>query len=392
MDNVLKLSEYLQNIFITIILAIIIYLFINVGNRYLNQEKKLEFSRKKIIITSILILLTVIIYNLFKGNSPLKQIFSLVFYSMVLAYLLNPIVNFLESKGVKRTIGILIVFMFLILIIVTIILAFIPKLSKEFENLITILPNYFNRIYNFFNKIFIKYSKHIDELPPVFQGVRNVFLVGLRNFQESLLNYLIEITNSVVLMFSKFLKLIIVPILTFYFLKDKDYFKKKIIFTIPRKHRNTILQIGREIDIVLGKFIRGQLLVCSFVGISTTIALLIIGVDFALIIGFVAGIADLIPYFGPVIGIFPAVIFALLKSPIKVLWVIIAFVIIQQLECNVIEPKIVGSSIGIHPVLVIISLLIGGNYFGIIGMIFAIPITIVLKVTTNFLTDKISRL
>lgn len=392
MDNLLRLSDYLRNIFITILIGLSIYFLINIGNKYVKPEKRLYFLPRKIIFTSIMVILIVILYNLFKGPSKITEIFLLTFYSIVLSYLLNPFVNFIEKRGIKRSYSILIVYSFLTAIIVIVLLSLVPKVFNEFENLVRLMPSYFNRIYNYFNNLFVKYSKHIDKLPPGFKEIKEVFLENLKEIQALFINYLRRITNSVMGMFPKMISFIIVPILAFYFLKDKDYFKKKIILIIPKNYRNDVVQIGREVDTVLGKFVRGQLLVAAFVGISTSIALLLIGVDFAIIIGFVAGIADIIPYFGPIIGIMPALVFAILKGPIKALWVIISFIIIQQLECNIIEPKIVGDSVGIHPVVVMLALLIGGSYFGIIGMLFAIPVTIVLKVASSFIIDKISRI
>lgn len=392
MDNVLKLSYYLQGIFITVLLGLSIYFLINIGNTYVKPEKKLFFSRRKIILGSLTAILIVIFYNFFKGSSKIAQIILLIFYSIVLSYLLNPLVTLIEKKGIKRTLSILLVYLILITFIIIVLMSIVPRLSSEFENLVVLLPSYFNRIYDYFNNIFVKYSKHIDKLPPEFQAIREVFLENLNEIQALLLNYIRNITSSVINIFSKMISFFIVPILTFYFLRDKDYFKKKIILIIPKNHRNDVVKIGRETDEILGKFVRGQLLVATFVGISTSIALLIIGVDFAIIIGLVAGIADIIPYFGPIIGIFPALIFALLKSPVKALWVIISFTIIQQLESNIIEPKIVGESVGVHPVVVMLALLIGGSYFGIIGMLFAIPMTIVLRIISGFIIDKISRI
>lgn len=392
MDNLLRLSDYLRNIFITIFIGLSIYFLVNIGNKYVRNEKRLYLNPRKIIISTISVIIIVILYNIFKGPSKISKIILLVFYAIVLSYLLNPLVNFIEKRGIKRTYSILIVYLVLITVVIIVSFLFVPKLFNEFENFVRLMPSYFNRIYDYFNTLFTRYSRHLDKLPPGFQEIKEVFLENLKEAQKLLLNYLRNITNSIIGMFSKLINLIIVPILTFYFLKDKEYFKKKIILLVPKNQRNDIVQIGREIDKVLGKFIRGQLLVCVFVGVSTSIALLIIGIEFAIIIGLIAGIADIIPYFGPIIGIIPAIVFALLKEPIKVLWVIISFIVIQQLECNIIEPKIVGDSVGIHPVVIMLALIIGGNYFGIIGMLFAIPMTIVLKVASDFIIDKISRI
>lgn len=388
MENVLKLSGYLKTIFLVVFWGLSIYYLINIGNNYVESGKKIKFSRRTIKFVFLFVIFIVIIFSIIKGHSKIGSILLLVFYSAILAYLLNPLVNLIEKRGIKRTPSILLVFLFLIGILILVVISIVPKIMVEFENLILVLPSYFSKIYDYFDHLHIKYFKHIDNLPPEFQAIKEVFLENLNSFQLYIINWIKDLINLSIKKFSKVISLFIVPILTFYFLKDKEFFKKKIVLLIPKDYRHNVLKISREVDDLLGKFIRGQLLVAAYVGAATSIVLLIIGIDFAIIIGLVAGIADIIPYFGPVIGILPAVIFALLESPIKAVWVIISFVIIQQLECNIIEPKIIGNSVGLHPIIIILSLIISGSYFGILGMLFAIPVTLIIKIVFKFIIDK----
>ncbi|MGF7059975.1 AI-2E family transporter [Brassicibacter mesophilus] len=391
MDYILILSGYLRSIFLTILLGLGIYFLINIGNKHVQEGKKFVISRKAVINTIIAVIFLVAIYNLFKGPSSLTQILMLVFYSIILAYLLNPLVNIIERKRVSRSLSVLLVYLILVAFILIVSFSIVPKLASEFQSLAKVLPTQFNKIYDFFNELYIKYSSQLENLPPEFNGIREVLLENLNRFQSIIISSLKGLTNSVIKTFSKVVSLVIIPILTFYFLKDKEYFKKKIYLLIPKKYRNDTLRLSREIDSVLSKFIRGQLIVAAFVGVATTIGLLIIGVDFAIIIGMVAGIADIIPYFGPIIGILPALLFALLESPIKAVWVIIVFVVIQQLEGNIVAPKIVGESVGLHPVIVMLALLIGGSYFGILGMLLAVPLAAIIKITSGFIVEKLSK-
>ena len=182
-----------------------------------------------------------------------------------------------------------------------------------------------------------------------------------------------------------------IPILTFYFLKDKDYFKNKLYITIPKNKRKEIKELSLEIDRALSQFIRGRLILALFVGVATTIFLFILRVDFALVIGILTGIADIIPYFGPFIGFLPAVFFAYLNSPIKALWVALLFVGIQWAGNNILAPKIIGESIGMHPVTVLLALIIGGGAFGVVGMIFSIPVVAVLRIIFGYILVKVRR-
>lgn len=392
MQNLANFIIYLKEIFIVCLLGLIIYFLVNIGNKYVESTKRILISKRKIIKFIITILIITLIYIIYKTTKNLTGLFMPFILAIGLSYLLNPLVNSLEKRRIPRTLGVLLVYLILIGFILVISFSIFPKLTSEFKKLIDILPNFFNNAYRFFNELYIKYSKNIENLPPELQSINEVVKSNLDKIQITIINSLKSFTNSIMQVFSKIFSLILIPILTFYFLKDKDYFKKKIILFIPKRNRHDVLCVFREIDVILGKFIRGQLIVAAFVGIATTIGLLILGIDFALIIGIIAGIANIIPYFGPIIGIIPALIFALMESPLKALWVIILFVIIQQVESGIISPKIVGESVGLHPVIVIFSLLLGGSYFGIWGLLLAVPVAAVFKIVINFIINKLIKL
>jgi len=392
MNYILILTKYLSSIFITVVLGLVIYYLVNIGNKYIKEDKEISLNRKLIIKLVMLGTLLVVFYYIFRQQNILNQILKLVFYSILLSYLLNPLVNIIEKKGISRGIGVVLIYVILIGIVILLSFSLIPKLSNEIQSLVKILPDQFNKIYSFFNRFYVKYSNQLESLPSSFDGIRDALTEGLDVIQLYLINTLKGFTSSILKSFSKVVSFVICPILAFYFLKDKEYFKKKIYLLLPKTYRNDILKISREIDSSLNKFIRGQLIVAAIVGGFTTIGLLIVGIDFAIIIGIIAGVADIIPYFGPIIGILPALIFALLESPVKAIWVIVVFVVIQQLEGNIISPKIVGESVGLHPVVVMISLLIGGGYFGVLGMLLAVPVTSILKITSGFIIEKLSKL
>ncbi|WP_083238761.1 AI-2E family transporter [Caloranaerobacter ferrireducens] len=392
MQNLANFIIYLKEIFIVCLLGLIIYFLVNIGNKYVESTKRISISKRKIIKLITTLLIITLIYIIYKIAKDVTGLFMPFILAIGFSYLLNPLVNSLEKRRIPRTLGVLLVYLILIGFILVISFSIFPKLTSEFKKLIDILPNFFNNAYRFFNELYIKYSRNIENLPPELQSINEVVKSNLDRIQITIINSLKSFTNSIMQVFSKAFSLILIPILTFYFLKDKDYFKKKIILLIPKVYRHDVLCVFREIDVILGKFIRGQLIVAAFVGVATTIGLLILGIDFALIIGIIAGIANIIPYFGPIIGIIPALIFALMESPLKALWVIVLFVIIQQVESGIISPKIVGESVGLHPVIVIFSLLLGGSYFGIWGLLLAVPVAAVFKIVINFIINKLIRL
>ena len=154
-------------------------------------------------------------------------------------------------------------------------------------------------------------------------------------------------------MLSALVKTFLVMIFTFYFTVDKEKVKSFIVRNIPEKYKRDVMYVAVRINDALLEFVKGRLLMAIFVGLITMIALLIVRVDFAIIIGFVTCIADIIPYIGPFLGFLPAVLFAFMDSPMKALIVGIIFVLIQWAENNIIAPKLLGDKIGLNPLLIL---------------------------------------
>jgi len=321
-----------------------------------------------------------------------RELLYTLLISIIIAYILNPLVNYLEKIKIKRIIGVILVYLALGGIITLVIYIVIPNMFNELKVLINDLPLYFKEINNTFNKAYNIYINNINNLPEEFQSIKEGVDQNIFKIQEFIINMVTGFTSLVFSIFSKIISIILIPVLTFYFLKDKDYFKKKITLLIPKKYRNEVISVSREINKVLGSFVRGQLIVATFIGIATSIGLFFLKVKFSIVIGMLAGIFSIIPYFGPIIGIVPAILFALLDTPIKVAWVILLFIGIQQFEGDILSPKIVGNSVGLHPVTVMVSLLIGGSIMGMLGMLLAVPIVAVLRIVINSVVDRISRI
>jgi predicted PurR-regulated permease PerM len=178
------------------------------------------------------------------------------------------------------------------------------------------------------------------------------------------------------------LNLIIIPVIGFYLLKDFNAIKEEIKNYIPSSYRDSIINRLKEIDYVLSGFIRGQLIVSSILTIIYIIGLSIFNIPIALLIAIIAGIANIVPYFGFIIGITPAILLAILEyhDLEHIIGVIGTFAIAQLLEATIITPKIMREKIGIHPVTVILAILIWGNLFGFWGILIAVPLTSILNI------------
>lgn len=384
-DSLIKVLLFLLIVF----LGVLLYYIINIGNKQLDEKRKIGF-RKQRIVPIIILFLVIIVYAYFsKRYSIVSDTLGTVIVSIVLAYLFNPIVNFLENKGIDRRLGILIIYIGIVAVILILSFIVVPKSIKESKRLFNILPEYIEDAGKFFQRLYEKYFLTLENLPDIFQGIQDVVMDNINNLQKVAFSGITSFFNGIINMFSRFISLVLIPILTFYFINDKEYFISLGKSIIPTYMKDEVLGLLGEIDDSLNLFVRGRLMLAVYVGVATTILLLILKVEFAIVIGFITGIADIVPYIGPFLGFLPAVFFAFLTSPIKAIWVSIIFVLIQWVENNVLAPKIIGDSTGIHPMTILLGLILGGGMFGVIGMIFSVPFIAVAKILFKFTVNKI---
>ena len=334
--------------------------------------------------------------------------------AVIFAYIIDPLVNYLERKGIKRQFGVIIVYITVILIFAVLIISVIPKTINEISNLLTSLPDMVDTLTKNVNgsmsEFFAKFNVELPdnfidvykksnpkvegnvETPEIVSNILDSItkavnkLVG--NMQESLMKSASNLLSKLYGLVTGAFRLLLVLIFSFYFSVDKEKFTLKLKKAIPNKHRKDVTYLATRIDTALQQFIRGRLLMAIFVGVLTMIYLLILRVDFAIIIGLITCVADIIPYIGPFLGCAPAVLFAFMDSPIKALWVLILFVLIQWVENNILAPKLIGNSTGLSPLIVLISIIIGGGLFGVWGMVISVPITSIIFILVDFVKIK----
>jgi len=373
-----------------ILLILIIYYLINIGNNFIPDRKKIKVRDKKILPYILGSIFLFLFFSLLNKYTILSDTFYTVIFSAILAYLFNPVINYLERKKIRRHIGVFILYFTILDIFVIFALLVIPRSGFEIKRLMSDMPSYMEKISQFTDEIYNKYYSTLGELPPLFSGVQQVVMENIVGLEHLVMDGLKTFIGGILKTFSKLISLILTPILTFYFLVDKDYFKERIMKAIPKKYRQDSKGLFLQMDDSLSKFVRGRIIMAGYVGIATSIILLILRVDFALVIGFITGIADIIPYIGPFLGFLPAVFFASLDSPIKALWVSVVFVLIQWTENNILAPKVIGDTTGIHPLIVLISIIIGGGIFGVLGMILAVPAVAMSLILFKFARKKFS--
>lgn len=312
-------------------------------------------------------------------RQDIKGILPPFVYALVLSYFLNPLVNWLESKKIKRILAILLVFLLLFLLLYLLFLSFVPTLAREISALAKEIPAIFA-----FLQEFIKDAQLGDIKLPAFLPEGLLEFLDLdaqfKKLAEWSTQYLSELPSAVFGAMKSLLNLVMTPLITFYYLKDHKRFTQGLLGLFPEEAQCKIKEGAGRIDQVLGGFIRGQLLVAAFVGTLTGLGSWLIGIPNATIVGLVSGLTNIIPYFGPFLGGILPVILGLMNEPIMALWVLILIVVIQQIEGSFLSPQIMSHSVGLHPLTVMFSVLLFGSAFGVAGMILGVPIAGTLKV------------
>lgn len=331
------------------------------------------------------VLLSIAVIGLFYFFFKIKNILLPFILAIIIAYILNPLVEKIEKYKIKRLHGILIVYILLIGIISVIALYGIPAIIKQLTAFGEQIPVYTTELQARLRDFYKSYQRF--DIP---DSLRESIDKNINHFQVILIQALSNLISGFFNMFSQVLNLIIAPILAFYMLKDQEEMSKHLVHIFPISIRTEVLTLWEDIDTVLTRFIRGNLLVASIVGLATSLGLAIIGLDFPVLFGLIAGITNIIPYFGPLIGALPALLFASLTSKKLVLYVILVTIVVQQLEANLISPKILGICTGLHPLLVIFALLAGGELWGVIGLLIAVPLAAVLKIIISYLFVKLT--
>ena len=334
-----------------------------------------------VLLSILLIGLIILVFsNVAFVFYPIKVFFSTVVLPIILAtiayYLLRPILRFLERIRIPRAWGILIIFIGLIGLITLLVFLVYPFLKGQTANLIEEFPTYFKQmlinIDTFLRTSIV--STYYKE-----SGINiNSFLdTGLGNigklFTDTVGGIASGITSFISALTGLILAIVTVPFILFYLLKDGEKLPQMIKKMLPPRLRDDADSILKDADRQIGAYIQGQILVAISIGIMVTIGFYIIGMDYAPLLGALAMVTSVVPYLGPLIAITPAVIIAIVTSPLMLVKLAVVWTIVQLIDGKFISPQIMGKSLHIHPITIIFVLLTSGSLFGVAGVVLGIP-------------------
>ncbi len=312
----------------------------------------------------------------------------------LLAYLGDPLVDRLEQRRlgrwrIGRTGAVVIVFLFMTLVLVMSVLLLIPMLEKQISRLISELPRY---LAWFQDEALPWVTTRLGIESPTLESDQLVQM--LRDHWQSAggvaASVLAGVSKSGMAVISWLLNLVLIPVVAFYLMRDWDVLMETIRGMLPRSSEPTVSKLARESDDVLGAFLRGQLLVMMALATMYSIGLTLLGVDLALLIGLVAGLISFVPYLGTIVGMGAAIIASLVQY--GELWhfigVLAVFSVGQTIEGFVLQPWLIGDRIGLHPVAVIFAVMAGGQLFGFLGILLALPVAAVLVVVLRHFYER----
>ncbi|WP_036697005.1 AI-2E family transporter [Paenibacillus taiwanensis] len=348
------------------------------------------FLHQKFVLFLLILLLVGLNVYVFTKISyvfePFKVLLTTVSLPIILAgvayYLLNPIVDLLERFRIKRIYSILVLYLLIAGLVTFLIVAIVPFVRDQIISLSENFPKYYHEAQllfqswigsDVFNEVQQSLGFNASEL------VQNITAKASSFFNDTFKGlgaFLGKITEFV-------LAFVIVPFILFYLLKDGKKLPNYITNFIPTGLRSRSYKVMADINGQISSYIRGQIIVSFCIGILLYIGYLIIGLEYSLVLAVIAACTSIVPYLGPAIAITPALIIALVTSPVMLLKMVVVWTVVQLVEGKFISPQIMGKSLKIHPITIIFVILTAGNLFGIVGIILAVPGYAVLKVVAT---------
>lgn len=333
----------------------------------------IEISTKTIIKVVLVLLGLVLLYLL-------RDVIIILFASLVIAAALGPWVTWLKKRKVPRSLSVILIYLVLLSILVLSVYLLIPPILSQIRALESQFPDLYDRI-----------------VPRILglegYSLREEFIHNTQGFFSAIGESLSVAARSIYgafgLIFGGLLSAILILVLSFYLIVQKDALEKLIRTVVPPKRSPYWIDLLHRINIKIGRWLSGQIVLCLIIGVLTFCGLWLLGLkEYALVLAIFAGIMEIIPYFGPIIGAVPAIFLAFVQSPLLALFVIILYLAVQQFENHVLVPKVMQKAIGLNPLIVILALMIGGKLAGVLGLILAVPVATGISVFARDFMDK----
>ncbi len=320
-----------------------------------------------------LTLLALLVAGVFWVLALVRGVVTMVVFGALLAYLFDPLVNRLEARGLGRTPAAVVVFAGISLGVVALLALLFPAVAAQVQAIQTGFDVERARA-------LVEDLEAILEARLAVVGVEDLDLLGA--VQRFVATNVGDVLNYVPGVLSVMIQLVIIPFIMFFLLKDGRRIKKGFITLVPNRYFEFTLTVLHKTDVQLGNYLRGQLIASLVVALLSMAALWVLRVDYFVLIGLFAGLTNMIPYLGPIAGALVAVLVSVITtgSVATVVPIIVAFVVIQAIDNAGVQPLVLARNVELHPLLILLTLVLAGQFFGVLGLLLAVPATAVLKV------------
>lgn len=379
----LENSENLLTIFISllslILFGLLIYLSISIISPIFLYILILVvfILNKKQPVVRIVFILSTIIFSVWFINELFAVLIPFII-AFLIAYLMNPFVVYLEKKKIKRFASALISLLLILVFSGLLVSLIVPPFVNQIGNLISIAPKKISELEKFFTETILPELNRLGIIYPDIQKTLSTEIPAkLQSILNGLLSGLLNIFSGLSFIFNQIINIVVIPVITFYFLRDYDKISETIPNLFNEEHRLRVKNVGERINKIFGNYIRGYILISLINGTIITTGLTIIGVPYAVVLGILSALLNFIPYFGMVISLSIGFLISVLSglSGLKLILVLVLYIGENIIENYFISPKIIGESVGLHPLLVLLALFVFGYFGGLIGMLIGVPVT-----------------
>ncbi len=327
--------------------------------------------RRVVWATLILVFVVLSFWLLYRFN----QVVFTFFIAIVIGTVIRPAVAWLHQRGLPRIAGIILVYLLLFALLIGFLLLLLPLIVEQGTTITTVMPGYYQTLrewmVNYPNQIVVRLSEFLPATllsqNPVAQTGQEVVASA-----EQALGYL---TSAAQVIFIS----IVILVLAFYWTLDGPRTIQSLLLLIPQDQRENIRELILAMETKVGFYIVGQSILCLIIGTLALVAYLLIGLPNALVLALLAGVLEAVPMVGPLLGAIPAALVALSIGPDKLVWVIVATVVIQQLENSLLVPRVMSKAVGVNPFVTLLSLFAFSSLFGIAGALMAIPMAAIIQ-------------
>jgi len=304
-----------------------------------------------------------------------SQVVFILFIAIVIGTVIRPVVAWLYSRGVPRMAGVILVYLLLLALLISFVLLLFPLIVEQGTTIAAAVPGYYQSLrewmVNYPNQLIVRLSEFLPATLPGLEPIQQTGEQMLASAGQAL-GYVASAAKVILIATA-------ILLLAFHWTLDGPRTIQSLLLLVPRGQRESISELISAMETKVGFYIAGQSVLCLVIGIMALVAYLLIGLPNALVLALVAGVMEAVPMIGPLLGAIPAAVIALSIAPSKLVWVIVATLVIQQIENSVLVPRVMRKAVGVNPFVSLLAIFAFSSLFGIAGALMAIPIAAIIQ-------------